>query len=243
MNSRIVDDFKQLPTRYTVTIDGVAMPSDRRQAIRERAYTLWEQEGYTDGKDVEHWLRAEAEIEQESAGRITIDDSQLLELYRKFQGARRSLSDLFPGIRHDDGFLDRRSYNGPAAMLVVLMVQGHTLTAANTINRFAYDLRSLTAWNKVFESASEAERMQALYEFLSPIASHCLSMPYAIKQMFIKSICQISHQTNRFHDKNWDEKALPEKPNFPDARRLSGRFLSWPALSAALSLLDACLSG
>jgi hypothetical protein len=58
------------------------MPSERRQAIRERAYAFWEQEGYAEGKDVEHWLRAEAEIEQASAGRITIDDSQLLDLYR-----------------------------------------------------------------------------------------------------------------------------------------------------------------
>jgi hypothetical protein len=214
------------------------MPSERQQAIRERAHTFWEQEGYPDRKDVEHWLRAEAEFDNASAGRITIDDNQLLHLYREFQRARQSLSDLYPAIRHDDSFLDRRRYDGPAAMLVVIMAQAHILTATNTINRFSYDLRSLTAWDKVFESVSEAERMQALYEFLSPIASHCLSMPYAVKQMSIKSICQISHQTNRFHDGNWDEKALPGKPNFPDAIKLAGHFRSWPALCGALSLVD-----
>jgi hypothetical protein len=63
-------------------------------------------------------------------------------------------------------------------------------------------------------------------------------MPYSIKQMFIKSIAQISHQTNGFLDSNWNEKALPEKPNFPDARRLASHFRSWPALCAALAMLD-----
>jgi hypothetical protein len=34
----------------------------REQAIRERAYAIWEEEGRPDGRDREHWLRAEAEI-------------------------------------------------------------------------------------------------------------------------------------------------------------------------------------
>jgi hypothetical protein len=214
------------------------MPSGGQPAIHERAYAFWEQEDRPDGREVEHWLRAEAVIHRASADRITIDDNQLCDLYRLFQEARRSLGDLYPAIRHDDDFLDRCRYDGPAAMLVVLMAREHILTATNTMNRFSYDILSLTAWNKVFASATEAERMQALYEFLSPTASYCLSMPYTIKQMFIKSICEISHQTNRFNDNNWDERALPPKPNFPDAGKLASRFNSWPVLCAALSLLD-----
>jgi len=34
----------------------------RQQAIRERAYAIWKQEGRPIGKDLDHWLRAEAEI-------------------------------------------------------------------------------------------------------------------------------------------------------------------------------------
>lgn len=33
-----------------------------RQQIAERAYALWEQEGRPHGCDLDHWLRAEAEI-------------------------------------------------------------------------------------------------------------------------------------------------------------------------------------
>lgn len=38
---------------------------DREQAIRERAYALWEEEGRPDGRHVDHWLRAKAEIDLE----------------------------------------------------------------------------------------------------------------------------------------------------------------------------------
>jgi|GEM_PF-5531754 len=36
--------------------------SAREQAIRERAYAIWEEEGRPDGKHLDHWRRAEDEI-------------------------------------------------------------------------------------------------------------------------------------------------------------------------------------
>jgi Protein of unknown function (DUF2934) len=38
------------------------MAEQKEQAIRERAYALWEEEGRPDGKDLEHWRRAEDEV-------------------------------------------------------------------------------------------------------------------------------------------------------------------------------------
>jgi Protein of unknown function (DUF2934) len=34
----------------------------REQAIRERAYQIWEAEGRPDDKELDHWLRAESEV-------------------------------------------------------------------------------------------------------------------------------------------------------------------------------------
>lgn len=34
----------------------------RERNIRERAYAIWEKEGRPDGKSLDHWLRAEAEV-------------------------------------------------------------------------------------------------------------------------------------------------------------------------------------
>jgi hypothetical protein len=38
------------------------MMPDRHAEIARRAYSLWEQEGRPTGKDLDHWLRAEADI-------------------------------------------------------------------------------------------------------------------------------------------------------------------------------------
>jgi hypothetical protein len=38
------------------------MSEQREQAIRERAYVLWEQDGRPEGQSLAHWSQAEAEI-------------------------------------------------------------------------------------------------------------------------------------------------------------------------------------
>ncbi len=37
---------------------------DREQAVRERAYAIWEEEGRPHGRDLDHWHRAAAEIDR-----------------------------------------------------------------------------------------------------------------------------------------------------------------------------------
>lgn len=52
------------------------MPYWREHRIRERAYAIWEQEGRPAGKDLDHWLRAEAEIaadERDAAEEVTLE--------------------------------------------------------------------------------------------------------------------------------------------------------------------------
>jgi hypothetical protein len=42
-------------------------PPDRHGEIAERAYSIWEGEGRPSGRDLDHWLRAEAEVQAERA--------------------------------------------------------------------------------------------------------------------------------------------------------------------------------
>lgn len=37
-------------------------PAISDAAVAERAYGIWEQEGRPEGREIEHWLRAEAEM-------------------------------------------------------------------------------------------------------------------------------------------------------------------------------------
>jgi len=43
------------------------MTGERNPMIAERAYHIWEMEGRPDGKDIDHWLRAERELASEMA--------------------------------------------------------------------------------------------------------------------------------------------------------------------------------
>ena len=47
------------------------MAVEREQSIRERAYAIWEQEGRPEGKSLDHWLQAEAEVGNEKIIGIT----------------------------------------------------------------------------------------------------------------------------------------------------------------------------
>lgn len=61
-----VDQAAAVINRYRNLLMGESeMDGEREQAIRERAYGFWEQGGHPLGKDLEHWLRAEAEISGE----------------------------------------------------------------------------------------------------------------------------------------------------------------------------------
>jgi hypothetical protein len=60
-------DFKAAGTRLIIDaegrrIGGATMPGQREQAIRERAYAIWEEKGRPSGKDLDHWLQAQGEI-------------------------------------------------------------------------------------------------------------------------------------------------------------------------------------
>ena len=47
------------------------MGNDRHQAISERAYFIWRAEGCPPGKELEHWLRAEAELSAQKYAGVT----------------------------------------------------------------------------------------------------------------------------------------------------------------------------
>lgn len=51
------------------------MVVDKENLIRQRAYAIWEAEGYPEGRQVDHWLRAEAEVELEAKTNV-LDDGR-----------------------------------------------------------------------------------------------------------------------------------------------------------------------
>ena len=56
------------------------MQDDREQQIRDRAYSIWEEQGRPQGEDMRHWLQAwqeisKADLPAEDADAMTLPDS------------------------------------------------------------------------------------------------------------------------------------------------------------------------
>jgi hypothetical protein len=67
-----VEQADEVLNRYrNLLVKESEMQVDHEQAIRERAFVLWEQDGHPDGKDLEYWLSAEAEILGEPYAGVT----------------------------------------------------------------------------------------------------------------------------------------------------------------------------
>jgi len=63
-----VPQIKKNPSSVS-TISGNSSTTDVETKIRQRAYELYEQRGYTPGSDQEDWLRAEREVLSRSGNR------------------------------------------------------------------------------------------------------------------------------------------------------------------------------
>jgi hypothetical protein len=50
------------------------MTDDREARVRDRAHALWESEDCPEGRDVDHWLKAEAETDAEGGSGAHPDD-------------------------------------------------------------------------------------------------------------------------------------------------------------------------
>ena len=59
------------PVMPAQTMPVTETPRNAEEEIRRRAYELYEQDGRQDGRDHEHWLRAEAEIIGRSNERVS----------------------------------------------------------------------------------------------------------------------------------------------------------------------------
>jgi Protein of unknown function (DUF2934) len=78
----------------TATTETMMQLEQREQAVRERAYAIWEQDGHPDGKELDHWLRAEAKIiSGAERTKVLISQSYLLDT-SAFIALRRFLKRL-----------------------------------------------------------------------------------------------------------------------------------------------------
>ena len=100
----------------------------------------------------------------------------------------------------------------------------HSRELANGINSFGRHINSLQVWEKVLNEFNDKEKHFIVIEFVAPLATLCLTLPYTLRSWFIYSVAHLCHQANRLKQKPWiDNLPLDKEIYFNEADK-RGRY-------------------
>jgi hypothetical protein len=119
------------------------------------------------------------------------------------------------------------------------MLEEHSRDLSNSINEYLRYIVDLAAWNSVIEGKNEDETFYILLEFINPVATLAINMPYIIRSRFIYSISHLCHQANRVKLKKWIDDLPPDAEiYFEVADRHAVHWESYKNLKKALEKID-----
>jgi hypothetical protein len=71
---------------------------------------------------------------------------------------------------------------------------------ANSVNQLTDYAHRFKVWDRAISSMSDQEKIDAVHEFIDPLATVGLTLPYVIRSRFIFVIAHLCHQANRARD-------------------------------------------
>lgn len=107
---------------------------------------------------------------------------------------------------------------------------------ANIINDLTRYTHQLTAWRDVVEKLDDDGKFDVAHEFVDPLATIALNLPYVIRSRFIFAAAHLSHQAGRTNvAKGWkDDLALDDEIYFSQADIVGGAWKTWTKLKTKL---------
>jgi len=117
------------------------------------------------------------------------------ELYQAYLLARQSVA-LHGGFIDYD-WIDLPDPRAGIWIIYASMLEDFARELANGINDLINHAHRLRAWDTVLEGRSQSEILEALHEFIYPIATTALGLPYVIKSRFAYAAAHLCHQANR----------------------------------------------
>lgn len=82
-------------------------------------------------------------------------------------------------------------------MAYSLMLEEFSLEIANIINDLSRYAQQLAAWDTVISGLDEEKAHEVAHEFVAPLATLALGLPYVIRSRFIFATAHLSHQASR----------------------------------------------
>ncbi|MBL4708250.1 MAG: hypothetical protein JKY48_07415 [Flavobacteriales bacterium] len=160
----------------------------------------------------------------------------LEEEYRQYLMTRKNLS--FPGKFAPYDWIKKSSWQSPY-MAYSYMLWEHAPEISNSINDLRRYIFSLDAWSeRLSHHDDNTDKFKLIVEFINPIATLSINLPYVIRSQFIYSTAHLSHQANQSKDKNWkDEFPLDSKVCFSTADKYGTSWKSYGKLKTTLETI------
>jgi hypothetical protein len=90
------------------------------------------------------------------------------------------------------------------------MLDEHSREIANSINELHNYISRLDSWSsRLNDMDCEQEKIDLVIEFVTPIATLAINMPYVIRSRFIYSIAHLCHQANKAKGGEWKDDISP----------------------------------
>ncbi len=107
---------------------------------------------------------------------------------------------------------------------------------ANILNDLTRYTHQLAAWRDVAGKLDDKRKLDVANEFVDPLATIALNLPYVIRSRFIFAAAHLCHQAGRTKVlKGWkDDLALDDEIYFAQAERVGGLWKTWSKLKTKL---------
>ncbi len=124
-------------------------------------------------------------------------------------------------------------------MAYSLMLDEHSMELANSINELQRYITTLAAWKEVIDNKSDSEKFEIVIEFIDPITTLAINLPYVIRSRFINSVAHLCHQANQVNQKNWvDDLPIDNEIYFDVADKYASLWKSYKKLKFALEKIS-----
>lgn len=147
---------------------------------------------------IKYDLRSKAHAD--TAGQVPPKEEQgarimTIESYRKYR--RKLKTTPFTGLSLDYDWNPLPSSLDAAWLPYSLMLGEFHRELANSLNELADYTHRLAAWRDKIAHLNDKEKLDDLIEFINPLATLALNLPYVIRSRFIFATAHLSHQANK----------------------------------------------
>ena len=141
----------------------------------------------------------------------------LVDRYRQYRAA---LADVPAGPVVDYGWSNLPKRLNVIWMPYSQMLDEFTREIAKSINQLSDYASRLRAWSGIVAPLTDQEKLDLTHEFIEPIATLAMNLPFVVRSRFIFAAAHLCHQASRSMDAAWrDDFPLDKEIQFDAADR------------------------